>query len=71
MTKIKNEMIFFSLISTLTILYLSILMVFGNNLDHSDRADCKIIRIAGEAKVFLVEYPDYCQRFETQKKLGG
>jgi hypothetical protein len=48
------------------ILNLTILIVCGKNLNQCDPMDCKIIRIEGEEKVFLVESLDCCQCFEIQ-----
>jgi hypothetical protein len=46
----QNEIMFST--SNCKILYLTMLIVFGNNLTQSDLTDCKIITVEGEEKVF-------------------
>jgi hypothetical protein len=40
------------------ILYLTMLIVCRENLSHSDHTNCKIIKIEGKWKVFLVQSPN-------------
>jgi hypothetical protein len=44
-------------ISNYKILYLTMLIVCGKDLNQSNLTDCKIIKIEGEEKVFFGGFP--------------